>query len=339
MSEREQLPTHLTHDAFGEVNVTRGDDELLVSLTLLMEPKVKGAQTAIVLDGSNSMRAAYGRAIMPLRAEVIARLRAQKGALLPLSRDGLVGYRPSAEALEQLRAEGELEYSENLVESSARALGTFLAQGLGSEQGTLFLYWGCGDGAKIERLGTFSGEEISTLSLRGPLHFGAGSQLTPAIQLLTEEFHHAPFSFFVFITDGKIEDFDRVVATTRRLCGEIQQGTRLPMKLVLIGVGDDIDHQQLSALDDLESESGIDLWDHKIAEELRSLGDIFAELGDQSQFVASEGKIYDDAGQLIHHLRSGVPRGLTFSLPPSAKGFSLELNGFLLEQPLPSSSR
>ena len=111
------------------------------------------------------------------------------------------------------------------------------------------------------------------------------------------------------------------------------------MKLVLVGVGEEIDHGQLRALDDLEVESGIDLWDHKIAEELRSLEDIFAELGDQSQFVAPEGKIYDDKGQLLHHLRSGVPRGLSFQLPASAKGFSLKLNGFLLEQPLPASPR
>ena len=157
--------------------------------------------------------------------------------------------------------------------------------------------------------------------------------MAPALRLLTERFRQAPFSFFVFITDGRLEDFEEVVALTRRLCKEISQGERPPMKLVLVGVGDEIDRAQLSALDDLESE--LDLWDYKVAEELRDLRDIFAEMGDGGSFVAPEGKIYDDQGQLLQQLQSGVPSRLRFRLPAGARGFSLELNGFLLEQPLP----
>ena len=110
MSISQQLPTHLTHDAFGEVNVTRGSEDVEVELTLLMTPKLKGAQTALALDGSNSMRAAYGRALLPLRAELLERLK-KENLLTQISRDGLTGYRPSDEGLALLREERELDYT------------------------------------------------------------------------------------------------------------------------------------------------------------------------------------------------------------------------------------
>jgi hypothetical protein len=41
--------------------------------------------------------------------------------------------------------------------------------------------------------------------------------------------------------------------------------------LVLIGVGRDVSEYQMRELDDLDTGTDIDLWDHKIASEMRVL--------------------------------------------------------------------
>jgi hypothetical protein len=98
---------------------------------------------------------------------------------------------------------------------------------------------------------------------------------------------------------------------------------------VLIGVGDQINRQQLEDLDDLPDVMDLpyDVWDHKIAEEMRGLTDIFSELVDENLILAPSGRITDHQNSVVKDYSDGVPALMTFELPLDATDFSLEISG------------
>src|SRR5438067_1066742 len=81
----------------------------------------------------------------------------------------------------------------------------------------------------------------------------------------------APWGFYVFMTDGELHDLDDVVAYSKKLAQDVAAGRRNPLKFVLIGLGPDINEYQMTELDDLETGTDVDLWDHKLASEMRML--------------------------------------------------------------------
>ena len=66
-----------------------------------------------------------------------------------------------------------------------------------------------------------------------------------------------------------------------QLAKDVASKRRRPVKFVLIGVGDGVNEQQMEELDDLETGTDVDLWDHKIAKEMKQLQVIFAEVVDK----------------------------------------------------------
>jgi hypothetical protein len=88
-------------------------------------------------------------------------------------------------------------------------------------------------------------------------------------------------------------------------------------------------------LDDLDTGTEIDLWDHKLAAEMRQLADIFAEVVDRNARVADHGKILDPQGRVVrNYADTGLPALLRFDMPPGALYFTLEVNGRQIYQPL-----
>jgi hypothetical protein len=160
--------------------------------------------------------------------------------------------------------------------------------------------------------------------------------LLPAVRYFVDRFANAQWGFYVFITDGKIDDLQAVKDFTADLARKITSGRANPVKFVLIGVGLDIDESQMQQLDDLPDalDLPIDLWDHKIAAEMRDLRDIFAEVVDENVIVAPTGRILDDAGNLTASFSDGVPSLLRFSLPFSCKAFTLQVGNHSVFQPL-----
>jgi hypothetical protein len=105
---------------------------------------------------------------------------------------------------------------------------------------------------------------------------------------------------------------------------------------VLIGVGSAVDEEQMEALDDLYTGTNIDLWDHKIAREMRVLQEIFAEVVDKNARVADHGKILDADGKVVKDYSSlGLPAFIEFELPMGAKSFVLDVNGQQIQQDIP----
>jgi hypothetical protein len=271
--------------------------------TILMEPHREGAQTGIALDGSGSMAKLYG------------------------VEDGSRVLSPIFGGSKKLN---------NEVTPVAQKLCSYLARKIDADGGTTCIYWATGPGGgEIEVLGDLQADEAERHVFGPPRDFGTGTQLLPAVKYFVERFRSAPWGFFVFITDGELHDLDAVIAYSKRLAMEIAAGRRHPVKFVLIGLGTQVNERQMEELDDLDTGTDVDLWDHKLAAEMRVLQEIFAEVVDRNARVADNGRILDPQGRVSKdYSGSGLPAFLEFEVPAGAEYFTLEVNGQRIHQPL-----
>jgi hypothetical protein len=288
-------------EPFGEVNVhRRPDGRLGVTATILKVPDVEGARTGLALDASASMKQMYGLS-------------------------GLIGG-PFAKAAGV----------PNVVEPVARTMAAFLANFSATGRADL-VYWAVApDGSQVEPIGSFDEAAAATAVITGPRKYvwGRGTKLLPPLRYFTESaFAAAPWAICVFVTDGRIEDLSEVKAYSRRLADDIAAGRRRFIKLVLLGVGTEVDIRQMEELDDMFDDSGlkdpdghdIDLWDHKLATEMTRLEEIFAEVVTEDTIVSPTGRVVDQWGRLVRDWPDGLPARLRFELPGASTWFTLEL--------------
>src|SRR5262249_44502955 len=107
-------------------------------------------------------------------------------------------------------------------------------------------------------------------------------------------------------------------------------------KLVLIGIGEEVDEKQMEDLDDMFEGSGlrtpagdeIALWDHKLAREMRQLQEVFAEVVSDKIIVADPRRLLHSMGRTVADYSDGMPARLRFSLSRGCcSSFTLELPG------------
>src|SRR5438270_2229125 len=255
-------------DPFGEVNVypAPGGGSRVVA-TILMEPHREGAQTGIALDGSGSMAKLYGVG--------------QGGGVL----SSIVGgHRPP----------------HNEITPVAQKLCAYLARKIDADGGTTCVYWAVGPGgSQVEVIGDLTADQAEQHVFGPPRDFGTGTQLLPAVRYFVDRFRDAPWGFYVFITDGELHDLDAVKEYSNRLAHDVAARRRNPLKFVLIGIGPEINESQMEELDDLDTGTEVDLWDHKLASEMRVLQEIFAEVVDKNARIADQGKILDPQGRVV----------------------------------------
>lgn len=290
-------------EPFGEVNVFPiAGGGTRVTATILMEPRREGAQTGIALDGSGSMKKLFGQ---DTGGGVVSSLFAKPKV-------------------------------ENVVAPVAQKITAYLARTIDADHGTTCVYWAVGtNGSQVEVVGDLTAEEAERHAFAGPKEFGTGTQLLPAVRYFVDRFKDAPWGFFVFITDGELFDLEDVKQYSIRLAKDVAGGRRNPVKFVLIGLGADVNESQLEDLDDLDTGTEIDLWDHKLAAEMRQLAEIFAEVVDRNARVADNGKILDPQGRVVkNYSDTGLPAFLKFDMPPGALYFTLDVNGNQIHQPL-----
>lgn len=331
------LPGHLTDPTFGKIDVRPDAAGIQIRLTILVPPQgveAEGWQTGIALDGSHSMRRLYGRAMtgkVPPEEQVRFR---KKGWLVSQRIDGREVEAFTREGHEQARAAGHVRPTTNEVEPLARDFLGYLARELDEDGGTTLIYWSTPDPDGYEVVGDITADASATLTVSGPQAFGTGTRLLPAMRYFTHRFAEAKRGMYVFITDGRIDDLAAVEAESRTLAAAIAGGRANPVKLVLIGVGDDVDTAQLRALDDLETGTGVDLWDAKLARELRQLGEIFAELVDEHLIVAPNATVYGADGGVVARFSDGLPAVVSLTFPVGTPWFELEVAGRRIRQGL-----
>jgi hypothetical protein len=141
---------------------------------------------------------------------------------------------------------------------------------------------------------------------------------------------------FIFITDGAIEDLDAVKQFSTQLAQQIEAGKRNGLKLIMIGVGSQIDENQMEELDDLDTGTSQDLYFHRIANQMTDLSEIFIELVNENMVVAQNGVVRDAKGKEVINFRdTGVPAKFEFDLPGGTTSFTLEVEGQKFAQTLP----
>jgi hypothetical protein len=290
-------------DPFGEVNVhPQPDGRIRVTATILMEPRREGTQTGIALDGSGSMASLYGVEEEGFFASLFGRKKEHVNQITPV----------------------------------AQKLCAYLARKLDADGGRTCIYWATGPGgSKVEVVGDLDGDQADAHVFGPPREFGTGTQLLPAVRYFVDRFPDAPWGFYVFVTDGELHDLDEVKNYTRRLAKEVAAGRRKPVKFVLIGIGPNVNEGQMEELDDLDTGTEIDLWDHKLASEMRVLQEIFAEVVDKNARVADNGKILDPQGRIVRNYSdTGLPALLDFILPAGSAHFVLDVEGKQIRQEL-----
>lgn len=296
-------------DPFGEVNVyPASGGKVRVTATILMEPRKEGTQTGIAIDGSYSMEKLYGG------------VEETGGGFFASLFGG--GKKKVVHA--------------NQITPVAQKVCAYLARKIDADGGTTCIYWATGSGgSQVEPIGDLTADQAEAHTFGPPRNFGTGTQLLPAARYFADRFKDANWGFYVFITDGALHDLDKVKDYSTRLAREIAAGRRKPLKFVLIGIGPDVDEGQMEELDDLDTGTNLDLWDHKLAAELRVLEQIFAEVVDKNARVADKGKILDPQGNVVkNYADTGLPAFLDFEIAAGADHFVLDVEGQKIQQSL-----
>jgi len=297
--EMETLPYSQVVAPFAKINYWRqSDGSRQIRAYIPMENIKEGAQTGVAIQASESMKDAFGFV-------------GWMGRLLK-HRTG-----------------------PNVVSLTAQKMCSYLARKVDADMRTTVIYWSTGvDGTAIEEVGDLTAYEAEQHNFTGPQQFGSAPRLLPAVRYFVDRFADAPWGMYVFITDGRLRDLDTVKQYTVQLAHDIVAGRRNDLKLVMIGVGRQMDLSQMRQLDDLDTGTGVDLWDYKVAAEMRRLVEIFAEVVDENTIVAKQGRVKGSSGMVLRNCPRGVPALLRFTLPPGSKSFSLEIGDQTFTQPI-----
>lgn len=291
-------------EPFGEVNVyPAGGGKTRVVATILMEPRKEGTQTGIALDGSGSMSKLYG-------------VDEGGGFLASLF--------------------GRKKTTVNEITPVAQKICAYLARKIDADGGTTCIYWAVGPaGSRVEEIGDLTADQAEKHTFGPPADFGTGTQLLPAVRYFVDRFKDAPWGFYVFITDGELHDLEAVKEYSTKLARDVSSKKRNALKFVLIGIGPNVNEGQMEELDDLDTGTEIDLWDHKLAAEMRQLQEIFAEVIDKHARIADSGKILDPQGKVVKdYSDTGMTALLEFEMPAGADHFVLDVNGQQIKQSL-----
>jgi hypothetical protein len=270
-----------------------------ITATLLHDPTVEGLDVALYMDGSASMEPTYG----------------PRGVLAKLG-----GVR-------------------NQVEPQMRWMLEYLATK--DRNGVLRVaYWATGDGKQIEVVGDLDGAQAQTYKFPGPRFYGKGTFLLPVLRdyvafMREQVAQGARRGLAVIITDSQLYDADEVKAYSAQLAKELAAG-RLPrMSLVLVGVGEQIDEEQMEDICH-ESYPGIGhLWCHRVADRMEEMAELVAVLVDETMTVAAGGTITDETGKVLKIYEARLPAVLEFDVPEGCKSFTLEVGGQKFTQPIP----
>lgn len=220
----------------------------------------------------------------------------------------------------------------NFVEMVGRKLGSILCAVTKSGRAS-GIYWAAtSDGSGQIKIGEFDEQGWQSASIPGPTRnqFGRRTMLKPVIQHAFEDVGKgADWTMGVIITDGIIDDEKEAMEYCLQVGREIAEGHRKPVKLVLIGVGTEVDEGQLERFDDMfegtDLKDKVDIWSHGMAASFQDEEDIFAalygELMNEETIIAPSGRVEDTNGNLIASWNDGLPGQLRFKVAAGTTAF------------------
>lgn len=333
-----QLPSNILHQAFSEIDVKGLDNEIEIffsTMVGLSGHNAEGWVTGIAIDASISMIDTFGKGLTGSVPENIKKNYLDKGWIQTRNHDGERVHYWKDNAFNDAINQGYLKPTQNLVEIEARKFSVYLAHNLDEAGCTDIVYWACGkSGKEIEEVGKIDAKDCDTIILVGPKDhdFGQATHLLPALEHFEKKSRLAKRGFFIFITDGELDDLNEIKSYTIQLAKKIKANQRNSFKAIIIGLGEKINENQMSELDDLDTGTDVDIWDHKIANQMKDILEIFAELVDENMLIAPLGLIRDDQGNIVKKYNDGVPAKGHFVLPKSSEFFIFEIGNQIIKQ-------
>ena len=231
--------------------------------------------------------------------------------------------------------ESVFETAPNYVQMVSRKLGEILC-GVTKSGKVDMLYWALNPGGPdIEEMGAFDVSECAAADISGPKQnkMGTGTQMLPAIKHIVEGvFEKTDWAMGVIITDGIIEDEEACTKYCMALGQRLKdEGKTEKLKLVLIGVGQEVDEGQLERFDDMfeggDLEDDVDIWSSGKAADMKAESDIvgvlFGELMSEDVDVAASGSVLDGSGNEIKSFADGLPGKFNFVLPAGNTSFTV----------------
>ncbi len=331
-----QLPSNMIHKAFSEIDVNENGNELEVSyftMVGLSGEKSEGWKTGIAIDASVSMMGEFGKELRGTVPEDVKKKYMKKKWIQTHQHDGKTVHYWKEEAFKDAISNGYLQPTDNIVESEARKFSSYIADSLDLDGQTDIVYWACNNDSGLEEIGVLDAQHCKTLEFKGPkCNFGTVTNLLPVVKHFEQKYRLAKRGLFVFITDGQLNDLKELKNYTISLAKDIASGKREFFKAVLIGIGNEIDENQMVELDDIDTGTDVDIWDHKIAHEMKDMIEIFAELVDENTIIAPFGTVYDSDGNVVKKFNDGVPAKGHFILPKDSTYFILEVEGQSIKQ-------
>lgn len=233
----------------------------------------------------------------------------------------------------------------NYVEAVARKIGSILC-GITKTGKVAGIYWATSpDGGKTEVIGELDESGWNSASIAGPRRpqdWGRGTKLLPPVKHIVETVDkNSDWTMGVVITDGIIEDEKDVVDYCMKLGRGLDSlataGKRKKnsFKLVLIGIGEEVDEDQFERLNDMFEDSPlegkIDLWACGMVASMQEESDIlavlFGELMSEELIVAPSGTVVDGSGLELRKWPDGVPGKFRFILPKGQSSFTVRIQG------------
>ncbi len=337
-SESEQLPTSMLATEFAKLYVKEAGDTREVNYVLVSEltgEAAEGWRTGLAMDASASMTEWFGKNLCgEIPPELLSEYEG-KGWAKYVERDGESFLSLQKEAYKDALDRGVVKYTENIVEPVVRDVAGFLASELDAANQTSLIYWACGDGGEYEVIGDVALADCESLEVAGPKikKWGSGTKLAPAMRHFMQHFAEVKQAFCVFVTDGRLDDLEDVKRCTTELAKAVEADERGMLKCVLVGVGREIDENQMTELDDLDTGTEVDIWDAKVADEMEALSELIVELA-QGCVSEAAATVYDDQNNIVHRFSDGLPAQGSFSLPAASKFFELEIAGRRIRQAL-----
>ncbi|MCB1064798.1 MAG: VWA domain-containing protein [Verrucomicrobiae bacterium] len=334
-----QLDSHLVSKPFGEVNVfPQSDGKCRVVATILMPPAdVEQAQTGLAIDASKSMATAFGIGSAPppfpqpenivepvgnAIAEYLANFDSDGETSIIYWACGKFG--DDIEVLGDFQASAAADFE--FVAPKNMGTGTKLLPAIKYFTETRFRAqpWGIflfiTDGI-IEDL-----DEVKEYTREISLQIASGQRgfVKLVIIGLGSEF---------FYKNSKTNETLSVDAAEGRLV-ELESDTnwfKSPAWSALEEL-DDLDDDPTYGKICKEGGEPVDIWDHKLASNMKSLEEIFAEPVQRSAIISPTAEVIDSYGNPVESIdgcgfSNGLPARFEFLMPSSSTSFVLKLPG------------
>lgn len=295
-------------EPFAEIHAKETGNTLELELTFALDPTIEKLAAAFYMDGSGSMQqmGAYGRI---------------EGGFF-----GLFGT------------------PRNPVQEAMRIMVPYMAKKDANGKCRV-AYWATGQGGtKIEVISEMDAVYAAEAEFKGPKLYGGGTNLLPAVRDFVAYINDCrkkgediKACIAAIVTDGEIHDFEDCVAYTKELARAIEDKKFPRTNLVIVGVGAEVDEEQLEQLEEATPEwyTGRDIWCHAEAASVADLPELVAHLLDANIPAFWGGAtVKDQRGNVVKKFEDMVPAVIEFAIPSGSSSFTLEAGGRTFVQDL-----